>query len=156
MQPERGGARRQRPRLRPRPTLARGLRRLRRDHPPDPERADTLLADLAPGDDAPPELRRTRAAALNEFATTYLTQGDLDAAQAAAEQSRDIIAKLAAADPGNAEWQRDLSVSWNKLGDVRMPRATCRRPQAYTEQEHRDSSPPPTPATPSGSATSRS
>jgi tetratricopeptide (TPR) repeat protein len=57
---------------------------------------------------------------LFELATTYLAQGGLDAAQAAAEQSRDIIAKLAAADPGNAEWQRDLSLSWNKLGDMRV------------------------------------
>ena len=32
----------------------------------------------------------------------------------------DIIAKLAAADPGNSQWQRDLSVSWEKLGDVRQ------------------------------------
>src|SRR5205823_2634946 len=29
-----------------------------------------------------------------------------------------IAEKLAAADPKNAEWQRDLSVSYNKLGDV--------------------------------------
>ena len=28
--------------------------------------------------------------------------------------------RLAASDPGNAEWQRDLSVSWSKLGDVRQ------------------------------------
>ncbi len=28
--------------------------------------------------------------------------------------------KLAAADPGNAGWQRDLSVSLNKIGDVRQ------------------------------------
>ncbi|MFZ1431477.1 MAG: hypothetical protein WAS21_32545, partial [Geminicoccaceae bacterium] len=71
-------------------------------------RADRLLADLAPGDDAPTELRRVRAAALSEFVNTYLSQGDVTAAQAAAEQSRDILAKLAAADPGNAGWQRDL------------------------------------------------
>ena len=31
-----------------------------------------------------------------------------------------IAEKLAAADPGNAQWQRDLSVSWDKLGDVRL------------------------------------
>jgi hypothetical protein len=29
-----------------------------------------------------------------------------------------ISARLAAADSGNAEWQRDLSVSHNKIGDV--------------------------------------
>jgi hypothetical protein len=30
----------------------------------------------------------------------------------------DIRARLAAADTGNAQWQRDLSVSHNKIGDV--------------------------------------
>ncbi|MGA7328657.1 MAG: hypothetical protein WBX25_30250 [Rhodomicrobium sp.] len=29
-----------------------------------------------------------------------------------------IIARLAKADPGNAGWQRDLSVSYDKVGDV--------------------------------------
>ena len=28
--------------------------------------------------------------------------------------------KLAAADPGNAEWQRDVSVSLDRVGDVRL------------------------------------
>ena len=30
-----------------------------------------------------------------------------------------IRERLAAADPGNTEWQRDLSVSHNRIGDVR-------------------------------------
>ena len=29
-----------------------------------------------------------------------------------------IADRLARADPGNASWQRDLSVSYNKIGDV--------------------------------------
>jgi len=37
---------------------------------------------------------------------------------AAYRASLEIRARLAAADPGNAGWQRDLSVSHNKLGDV--------------------------------------
>jgi len=32
----------------------------------------------------------------------------------------DIISRLAEADPDNAGWQRDLSVSHNKIGDVRV------------------------------------
>ena len=31
-----------------------------------------------------------------------------------------ILSKLADSDPGNAGWQRDLSVSWERLGDVRQ------------------------------------
>ena len=68
---------------------------------------------------------------------------------------QDIRAKLAAADPGNAGWQRDLSVSWNKLGGVREAQgdlpARCRpTPPARTSAP---SSRRPTPATPAGSAT---
>ena len=33
-----------------------------------------------------------------------------------------IAERLAAADPGNAEWQRDLSISLNKIGDVQSAR----------------------------------
>jgi len=34
------------------------------------------------------------------------------------EPTRDALQRLAAADPGNAAWQRDLAVSHNKVGDV--------------------------------------
>src|SRR5918993_153552 len=33
-----------------------------------------------------------------------------------------ITAKLAALNPGNAAWQRDLAVSWSRLGEVRLAR----------------------------------
>ncbi len=36
------------------------------------------------------------------------------------EEALAIGRKLAAADPGNAEWQRDLNVSLNRIGDVRL------------------------------------
>ena len=41
-------------------------------------------------------------------------QGDLTAALAAYRASLEIRERLAAADPGNAGWQRDLSVSQDK------------------------------------------
>jgi hypothetical protein len=44
--------------------------------------------------------------------------GDLTAARAAYQASLDIAARLAVADPANAGWQRDLSISHNKVGDV--------------------------------------
>ena len=34
------------------------------------------------------------------------------------ERKREIISRLAKADPGNAAWQRDVSVWHNKIGDV--------------------------------------
>ena len=46
-------------------------------------------------------------------------QGGLQGALQAYTESKNIADELAAADPGNAQWQRDLAVSWNKLGDMR-------------------------------------
>jgi len=34
--------------------------------------------------------------------------------------ARTIAAKLAAQDPGNAQWQSDLATSWGRLGYVRQ------------------------------------
>jgi hypothetical protein len=67
-------------------------------------RADDLLTELAGGEDASPVLLRTRAAALDEFVQAYMAQGDIGAALAAAEQGREIMANLAAADPNNPQW----------------------------------------------------
>ena len=52
-----------------------------------------------------------------------VAQGDLPGALQAFTESKNIADKLAAADPGNAEWQRDLIVSHWKLADLleRMP-----------------------------------
>jgi eukaryotic-like serine/threonine-protein kinase len=47
-------------------------------------------------------------------------QGDLAGVLAAYTASQGIAERLAAADPGNATWQRDLSVSWERLGGVRQ------------------------------------
>ena len=45
-------------------------------------------------------------------------QGDLAAALTSYQASLEIFERLAKADPGNAGWQRDLSVSHDKIGDV--------------------------------------
>ncbi|MBV1694985.1 MAG: caspase family protein, partial [Hyphomicrobiales bacterium] len=47
-----------------------------------------------------------------------LAQGSLPSARRLYETALAIVQPLAAADPGNAGWQRDLSVSHNKIGDV--------------------------------------
>ena len=46
-------------------------------------------------------------------------QGDLAGALQAYEDSLAIAEQLAASDPGNADWQRDLSISWERIGGVR-------------------------------------
>jgi tetratricopeptide repeat protein len=47
-----------------------------------------------------------------------VAQGDLAGALASYRDSLVIRERLAKSDPGNAGWQRDLSVSYNKIGDV--------------------------------------
>jgi tetratricopeptide (TPR) repeat protein len=44
--------------------------------------------------------------------------GRREEALTAYQKSLAIREKLAAADPGNSDWQRDLSISHNKIGDV--------------------------------------
>jgi tetratricopeptide (TPR) repeat protein len=50
-------------------------------------------------------------------------QGDGAAALAAYRAGMAIAERLAAADPGNVEWQRDLSGSHSRIGDVLMAQA---------------------------------
>ena len=47
-----------------------------------------------------------------------VAQGNLAEALKSFRASHDIFGRLAQANPGNAGWQRDLLVSFNKIGDV--------------------------------------
>ena len=53
--------------------------------------------------------------------------GDQSGALAAYQEGLDIARKLAAEDPGNALAQRDVSVSLNKVGDVKLQAGDPRR-----------------------------
>ena len=75
------------------------------------------LIEVAPDD---PQLLRSRAAMFNNFVDTYLAAGDLHDAATAAAQGLDILRELAAQDPGKAEAQRDVSVSLEKVGNVKQ------------------------------------
>ena len=48
-----------------------------------------------------------------------VAQGDLAAALTSYQTALAIRDRLAEADPGNAEWQHDLSLSHERIGDVR-------------------------------------
>jgi hypothetical protein len=56
--------------------------------------------------------------AFSRVGNVQVAQGDLAGALKSYQDSRDIIGRLAKADPGNASGQRDLAVSYNKIGDV--------------------------------------
>ena len=49
-----------------------------------------------------------------------VAQGNLPAALTSYQMALAIRDRLTKSDPGNAGWQRDLSVSYNKVGDVQM------------------------------------
>ena len=67
-----------------------------------------------------------RSGAIAIFLPTHMignvqvAQGDLGGALKSYRDSLMIIDRLARSDPGNADWQRDLSVSYDKIGDVQV------------------------------------
>jgi tetratricopeptide (TPR) repeat protein len=81
-------------------------------------KARALQDQLIKSGQVTPELKRSEAAALAETVETLLAVGDTAGALTAAEQSRQIIAELVAGNSGNTQWQHDLSVSCEKIGNV--------------------------------------
>ena len=65
-----------------------------------------------------PDGSATSPSRTTRSATCCVAQGNLPDALAAYQASLAIRERLAKADPGNAGWQRDLSVSHDKIGDV--------------------------------------
>jgi tetratricopeptide (TPR) repeat protein len=64
------------------------------------------------------EDERLHAVALDDLGDVQHAQGDLAAALTSYQASLAIADRLSKADPGNAGWQRDLSVSHDRIGDV--------------------------------------
>ena len=56
----------------------------------------------------------------NKIGDVQVAQGDLAGALKSYSDSLAIADRLAKSDPGNAGWQRDLSVSYDKIGDVQV------------------------------------
>ncbi len=74
---------------------------------------------------------RAEAVALVRLGDIATTVGRVDAALAAFKASQVIFERLAASDPGHAGWQRDLSVSHIKIGDV-----LCTRNEHSDARQH--------------------
>ncbi len=77
---------------------------------------DQLIA-TAPDD---PELLRSRETMFDNFVLTYLAAGDVQDAAPAANQAVDIARKLAARNSNNADAKRELSISLDRLGNVKL------------------------------------
>ena len=56
-----------------------------------------------------------------------VAQGDLPEALKTYRDGLAIRDRLAKSDPGNAGWQRDLSVSYDRVGDVLVAQGICPR-----------------------------
>ena len=54
----------------------------------------------------------------NKIGDVLVAQGNLPEALKSYRDGLAIAERLAKADPGNAGWQRDLSVSYDRIGDV--------------------------------------
>ena len=61
-----------------------------------------------------------------------VAQGDLPAALTSYQASLAIWERLAKSDPANAGWQRDLSVSYEKVGNVQVAQGL---PEALTSYQ---------------------
>ena len=61
---------------------------------------------------------RLKFLSFDEQSDVLVAQGNLPAALDSYRASLRIAERLAQADPGNAGWQRDVSVSHNKIGEV--------------------------------------
>ena len=84
------------------------------------QRAIALQEDLAASGQGTPELQLSAADALAENAQTLLVQGDSEGALDAAERARNILHSLLSQDPNNNQWQHDLSVCYERIGDSQL------------------------------------
>ena len=83
------------------------IARYHEQHPPD-------ATDSA----ARARAEREQSAMLSQRGNVAQAAGQLDAALASYRKSLEIAQRLAQQDPGNAQWQRDLSFSHNNIGGI--------------------------------------
>ncbi|WP_298378518.1 toll/interleukin-1 receptor domain-containing protein, partial [Azospirillum sp.] len=83
------------------------------------QRAADLQDRLAQGNEGNIDLLHSRAAMLDERAQSLADFGDPGGAATAAEASLTILRTLAGREPDNSGFQRDLSVSLDRVADIR-------------------------------------
>jgi tetratricopeptide (TPR) repeat protein len=84
------------------------------------DRARALQEQLIKSGQVTPDLQHNEAVALDETALSLLEIGDTTGALAAADQARRIFAELVAVTPNSTGWQRELWLSYNYIGLVRV------------------------------------
>jgi tetratricopeptide (TPR) repeat protein len=83
-------------------------------------RAEKTIDDLASQTANDPEVRRTQEVMYNQFSDIYLRLGATQLAIDSAQKSLAIARALLAEDPASADWQRDLPVAIERLGDAQL------------------------------------
>ncbi len=76
------------------------------------------MASLGPDASSDPKVEREQGVLRNRQADLALLRGDLAGAGQAYRAALAVRERLARADPSNAQWQRDLSVSQDNIGQV--------------------------------------
>ncbi len=82
------------------------------------DRARQLQDQLLGSGESSPDLRRSQADALIETATTLLTLGETQSSLTAAKQAQEIFQALLAQQPDSTDFQLELSISYERIGDV--------------------------------------
>ena len=110
---------------------------------------------LVAADPVDSDNQRSLATSLTNVGFIRVTSGDRTGALAAYEEALAIRRKLVAANPRNASMLRDVSISLNNVGFTRLAAGNRAGALAAYEEAWRSGagSPPPTRATPPGSAT---
>ena len=81
-------------------------------------KAEGLFDDMARYGRQTPELRYRKAWMLIQFARNYAILGDTGKQFARASEAQRLLAGLATERPNDITYQRDLSVAYNRVGDV--------------------------------------
>ncbi|MGD8542241.1 MAG: hypothetical protein PVI39_08115, partial [Desulfobacteraceae bacterium] len=81
------------------------------------QRVNSYYDELAEKMSSPDILRR-QGVAFNNQGDVLKAQGRTDEALTAFMAGKDIAERLSTQDPNNTDWARDLSISFNKVGDV--------------------------------------
>ena len=97
------------------------------------ERANDLQDKLIKGNEQNLVLQRSRAVALSELARSLADFGDPEGARKAVEESLEIFRSLVKQEPTIKQFQRDLSITLNRIADITRRSDPDKALALYTE-----------------------
>ena len=97
------------------------------------DNARQLQEQSSTGGESSPELRHSQAMVLLEGVIARLAIGDTQGALAASQRAQGILEALVASAPDRIDYQRDLSISYDRIGNVLV--AAGRREEALADYQ---------------------